>query len=341
MARNNQKTPEEGVNIQEGRTFRQKFYAVGEGSVIAISLMAMVVLFYNPVMFLLWSIVMPKKAANMLYKLDIPVFIPAMQVLNGWVIWLFPFRMKQHFMWAHGLSNYGVRLQVRYYNAHKSAKTVNAMSAEAIDYLWKNSQKPIVDWINIAETDKQLKDSQMADLIQNNYLKHTQDLVRKWTPSAETLSRLLEACENGSEEWQEVFLFCVETYGLPQSLIDAALDSEMAEDVQTALEHFAQRTFVRNHMAALQNDSSFEDFCRKTKTICDEAQMAMNSWQYEAFHNAGHKLSTAAIESFLQKGNLDICTRIFRYEENHGLVSAKAKALINANPQLMSEWIRH
>lgn len=340
MARNNQNNSEVKVEVQERKTLGQQLYAVGEGIVIAIGLVLMVVLFYNPVMFLLWSIVTPKRAANMLYKFDVPIFMPAMRALNGWMICLYPFCMKKYFMAARGLSHYSVPLQIRYYKTRKECmapKIAKAMSAEAIAYLWEHTDVPTVDRVNILRSGRKLTDQQVRNLIYgtDSWWHEVETYLQTWTPSVSVSEALLGAGKE-HKEIRRIFLNCVETYGLPAELIEMSLNSDMSDDVQTALEHFAQRTFV-HRTAGPSAAADFAAFCRKTDAICDKAQMAMNGWQYEAFHSAGHKLSTAAVEDFLQKGDMDICTKIFQYEEN---LSPLAKSLIHADPKLMSVWVR-
>lgn len=100
--------------------------SLGQWIIVAIVLVMLLVFVFNPVMFLFWSVVSPGRAAQMLYgEGDLGLFSEFVRDLNGWMVALYPFRMKKHFMAVRGIENYSAKAQCRYYR--KTGRRVSVL----------------------------------------------------------------------------------------------------------------------------------------------------------------------------------------------------------------------
>ncbi len=61
----------------------------------------------------------------------------------------------------------------------------------------------------------------------------------------------------------------------------------------------------------------------------------MALWQYEIYHQTGHKLSPAVVVSILKGGAPAWAKQIFSYEPNFGIDCETTQAIVNANPELL------
>lgn len=313
---------------------------MGKGIIVAVVLLVIFILFLNPVMFLIWSIVRPKAAAGLLYEMDLPVFEDIMQALNGWMIALYPFRMKKYFMEVRGIDNYSAKLQCRYYHqVNSSAATLKQMSDEGRRRLWNKGMN--ADKAAIIAAGIRLTDEQFRTLAFNGHTKEISLYVSRWTPSSEMVKSLIENHRLGC------LVEVCKRYGLSAELVNMLFDQpdkEMVEDAQEALVVYSHRQIVLR-TADQQSETNMREwnvFCNKVKGghIRVEAQKLMNSCQYDALHKAGHVLEKAAVEEFLATGDVAMCSRIFKYEENYGRVSDIADALVAANPKLTAALLK-
>ena len=96
-----------------------KFFSVLFDVVGSILLsVVLVVVFFNPVSFLIWSFVAPRRAAAIVSDTqDDFKFIQFMAKLHKPLIHLYPMRIKKHFMLAFGLYNYSIKNQIKAFKA--------------------------------------------------------------------------------------------------------------------------------------------------------------------------------------------------------------------------------
>lgn len=313
---------------------------VGQWIIIAIVLIAMVLLVYNPVMFLFWSIISPKKAAKMLYSSDLDTFTEFCIALNGWMVALYPFCMKKHFMEVRGINNYSATAQCRYYRkTGRRVSVLGQMTNEAMQQLWE-SEISFTEKVKIASSGMKLSDKQFAFLVDNHQTEEALAYIRKWTPNANKLRHLIEYDET------EVLIPAIRIYGLPAELISLVFaegKSELIADVQEALVVYSHRQTVLNTQRSDESArKEWLTFCNSVEKdkIRSNAQKAMNGWQYDEFHKVGHTLDASAVEFFFAKGDVSMCTRIFKYEKDNGRVSEKADALVTANPKLTAALLQ-
>lgn len=315
--------------------------SLGQWILVAIVLVMLLVFVFNPVMFLFWSIVSPGRAARMLYgEDDFGLYSEFVQGLNGWMVALYPFRMKKHFMEVRGINNYSTKAQCRYYR--KTGRRVNVlkkMTNDAVQELWK-SETNSNEKVKIASSGMQLTDEQFAYLVDNGEFSQALAYIRQWTPNANKLRHLINYGAHG------VLISAIKIYGLPAELISLVFaegKSELIAAVQEALVVYSHRQTVLNTQRSDESArKEWLTFCNSVEKgkIRSNAQKAMHGWQYDEFHKVGHTLDKEAVEFFFAKGDVSMCTRIFSYEQNNGRVSDKAEALIAANPKLTSALLQ-
>lgn len=328
-----------------------------KGLVMIIALLAITFIFFNPLIFIPYCLLAPKKAADSLYNWDLPVYMDFMQMVYGPFIALLPFRWKKHFMAVHGIEHYSDKLQCRYFKsmvlAGKEERVdlvKNHMSAKAISLLWSENTDNWCIREEIIKAGVTLTDEQFNLLIVKRETVLVKEYLEKKTPSEAMLQMLLSA------QLGDLFLFCVERYGLSARLISEvfamgkvdgsdkesehskAFRRNIAGLTQKALERFSQRQMVRNS-AGCNSQREWGLFLSQTDGLCLAAQKMMNIWQYDIYHNAGFNLSPEAIVYFFSRGEATMWERIFKYEPNEAL-NEEAQALIAANPQLLSRALK-
>ena len=107
----------------------------GKGIVIIIALLAITFIFFNPLFFVPYTLLAPRKAAESLYDWDLPVYMDLMQCLYASFVAVLPMYWKKHFMDVRGISDYSAKLQVKYFftvnGEEEQIETIKAMSFEA------------------------------------------------------------------------------------------------------------------------------------------------------------------------------------------------------------------
>ena len=324
-----------------------------KGLVMIIALLAVTFIFFNPLIFIPYCLLAPKKAADSLYDWDLPVYMDFMQAVYGPFVALLPFRWKRHFMAVRGVEFYSDKLQCRYFKSMVLAGKEERvdlvkkhMSAKAISLLWSENTDNWCIREEIIKAGVTLNDEQFKLLTVNGETALIKEYLEKKTPSEAMLQMLLSA------QLSDLFLFCVERYGLSARLISKvfAMEKETGSDkeserskafrrniaglTQEALTHFAQRQMVRNS-AARRDGEEWKLFLNEGNSLCTAAQKMMTVWQYDEYHKAGFHLSAEVIVYFFSCGQEMMWERIFKYEPKEAL-NEEAQALVAANPQLLS-----
>ena len=315
--------------------------SLGQWIIVAIVLVMLLVFVFNPVMFLFWSVVSPGRAAQMLYgEGDLGLFSEFVRDLNGWMVALYPFRMKKHFMAVRGIDNYSAKAQCRYYRkTGRRVSVLGQMTNEAVQQLWEGEIN-FTEKVKIASSGMKLSDKQFAFLVDNHQTEEALAYIRKWTPNANKLRHLIEYDET------EVLIPAIRIYGLPAELISLVFaegKSELIADVQEALVAYSHRQTVLNTQRSDESArKEWLTFCNSVEKgkIRSNAQKAMHGWQYDEFHKVGHTLDKEAVEFFFAKGDVSMCIRIFKYEKDNGRVSEKADALVAANQKLTAALLQ-
>lgn len=146
------------------------------------------------------------------------------------------------------------------------------------------------------------------------------------------------AGDDGQEYWF-ILRYSIERDGLSSYLIGLVYSNyfSLIPRMSQALEVFAQRQMIIG-CASDNNLVLWAKFCEQTAEISAEAQVYMNFWQYDFFHEANKKLSEEAIISFIERGNDEMVKRIFKYEQDNGVINDVIVTLINANPKYLN-WL--
>lgn len=327
----------------------------GKGIVIIIALLAITFIFFNPLFFVPYTLLAPRKAAESLYDWDLPVYMDLMQCLYAPFVAVLPMYWKKHFMDVRGISDYSAKLQVKYFftvnGEEEQIETIKAMSFEAKQLLWNSDhEKAHGNAVRVLMVDAGVKlDGKQFEFLASHSLTSVLEVyINKYTPSEEMMEILLRY------RLGDLFLDCVERHGLSTRLIakvfamkneicsceenecEKAFRRNMAGLMQEALSKFSQRQMVRNTAAKNDGGDEWKCYLVKGNVLYPEAQKMMNVWQYDAYHhNGGYHLSAEAIVYFLSKADQGMCSRIFKYEPREAM-NDQAQALIAANPQLLS-----
>lgn len=318
----------------------------------------LVVVFFNPVSFLIWSFVAPRRAAAIVSDTqDDGKFIQFMVKLHKPLTYLYPMRVKKYFMLALGMCDYSVKSQLKafkafggQYDVKKAVKLINKMSKDAVLKLWNdNMAKPI--GLNgsynktitdaVVEAGGVLDDNQLISLI---YDKGDFDNLEKYaakrTLSKGTLEAIIDIMERAkssfNQEDEEVVFYVlkrilfsqIEKNGLPAKLVEKVMslgkgDRAYQQELDCAFETFRQKTIVLSYdKAALEN-------LLKSKTLFSSVEKLLKPWQYDLYKLANRHMTDEAICEFIARENMEMCSLIFVREQ----LSEKARLMAKANPK--------
>lgn len=337
-----------------------KFFSVLFDAVGSILLsVVLVVVFFNPVSFLIWSFVAPRRAAAVISNTEDDFkFIQFMAKLHKPLIHLYPMRIKKHFMLVWGMCDYSVKSQLKAFNAFggqydvkKAVKLINKMSKDAVLKLWNdNMAKPI--GLNgsynktitdaVFEAGRVLDDNQLIALI---YDKGDFDNLEKYaakrTLSKETLEAIIDRMERAKESsfnqedeqvsfsaLKRILFSQIEKNGLPAKLVEKVMslgkgDKAYQQELDCAFETFRQKTIVLSYdKAALEN-------LLKSKTLFSTVEKLLKPEQYKKYKDYGRHMTDEAICEFIARENTEMCSLIFAREQ----LSEKARLMAKANPK--------
>ena len=140
----------------------------------------------------------------------------------------------------------------------------------------------------------------------------------------------------------EILIDYVKKHGVKADLlsyIDSLEAKEAGDNVKQAL-NAALKVHEQCVFVSAESDNEYSDawriFCEKTPEICIEAQKRMNLKQYDVYHRTGHILQAEAIASFIRKGNIDMCRKIFVNEPENGFINEEIAHLIHANREVQT-----
>lgn len=319
----------------------------------------LVVVFFNPISFLIWGFVAPRRAAAVISNTEDDFkFIRFMTKLHKPLIHLYPMRIKKHFMLVLGMCDYSVKSQLKafkafggQYDVKKAVKLINKMSKDAVLKLWNdNMAKPI--GLNgsynktitdaVVEAGGVLDDNQLISLI---YDKGDFDNLEKYaakrTLSKETLEAIIDRMERTKESsfnqedeqvsfsaLKRILFSQIEKNGLPAKLVEKVMslgkgDRAYQQELDCAFETFRQKTIVLSYdKAALEN-------LLKSKTLFSSVEKLLKPWQYDLYKLANRHMTDEAICEFIARENTEMCSLIFAREQ----LSEKARLTAKANPK--------
>lgn len=311
---------------------------LGKGIIIAVALLAMTVLVYNPLMFFIWSIVSPKSVASGLNDMDIPVYTDFVKAVNGWMVHCYPYFMKKYFMELGNFSEYSVSSQLRYYRENPTVEVLRKLSSEALYKLWSvsenNADRETI--VKIVDSGCSLNREQIMCLQKHGLNELLVDYFLKNTPSVDIVRVMMK-------ENREVFLFIVEKYGLSSQLLREMYENstvELISEAEKKLESYSHRRIALECASATRGHEFWKIFCNETENISISAQKVMQPWQYVDYYSTDHKLSETALEYlFANDAYCKLWSMIFEHEPKNGIANAKIKSLVAANPRLKMMYL--
>ena len=320
----------------------------------------MVVVFFNPISFLIWSFVAPRRAAAVISNTEDDFkFIRFMTKLHKPLIHLYPMRIKKHFMLVLGMCDYSVKSQLKVfkafggqYDVKKAVKLIKKMSGDAVLKLWNdNMAKPIGSNGSynktitdaVVEAGGVLDDNQLISLI---YDKGDFDNLEKYaakrTLSKGTLEAIIDIMERAkssfNQEDEEVVFYVlkrilfsqIEKNGLPAKLVEKVMslgkgDRTYQQELDCAFETFRQKTVVLSG-----NKEAFEKLL-ESRSLFSKVEKLLKPEQYEKYKDYGRHMTDEAICEFIARENTEMCSLIFAREQ----LSEKARLMAKANPKFV------
>lgn len=309
----------------------------------------LVVVFFNPVSFLIWSFVAPRRAAAIVSDTqDDGKFIQFMVKLHKQLTYLYPMRVKKYFMLALGMKNYSAKAQVKAFRAlnesdapAKAVKLIAQMSDVAVSNLWDDnmlrhrSYNPVITYA-VTESGKTLMIRQLKELFAREDYDSFGNYAKNHTLSKAALELLIERMEQKSEDkesfdkLQDVLFSQIEKNGLPAKLVEKVMslgkgDRAYQQELDCAFETFRQKTIVLSYdKAALEN-------LLKSKTLFSSVEKLLKPWQYDLYKLANRHMTDEAICEFIARENTEMCALIFKHER----LSEKARLMAKANPKFV------
>lgn len=318
----------------------------------------LVVVFFNPISFLIWGFVAPRRAAAIVSDTqDDGKFIQFMVKLHKPLIHLYPMRIKKYFMLAFGMYNYSVKSQLKafkafggQYDVKKAVKLINKMSKDAVLKLWNDNMAKPIDLNGsynktitdaVVEAGGVLDDNQLISLI---YDKGDFDNLEKYaakrTLSKETLEAIIDIMERAkssfNQEDEEVVFYVlkrilfsqIEKNGLPAKLVEKVMslgkgDRAYQQELDCAFETFRQKTVVLSG-----NTEAFERML-KSSILFSKVEKLLKPEQYKKYKDYGRHMTDEAICEFIARENTEMCSLIFAREQ----LSEKARLMAKANPK--------
>lgn len=307
---------------------------------------ALVVFVYNPIAFIIWSIIAPRVSANILAESDeLGPFFAVMAKLHKPITHIFPMCMKKHFMYKLGMREYSVRSQLKAfkalggnYNLKKAAVLINKMSESAVNKLYNDNMKSGKYNKNITEAVIEagvlLSYQQITDLLCNkggrdSWLMFKRYAEKKTLPK-DVMEILIRGMVNGDESGivKDVFFNQVEKNGLSPKLLDQVMvitDAPFRQRLNDSVEAFRQRTIVVSG-----NREAFASMLANRRGLFSQVEKLLKPWQYEMYNKEVNcHMSEEAICDFIARENMEMCALIFKHER----LSEKAKLMAKANPK--------
>lgn len=305
-------------------------------------------LVFNPLVMFFWAFIAPKSAASNLYGLAESSFWgEVLLVLNSPVIAILPWYAKKAFLWKSGLIGCSIKKQLRFFREaddEGKAKIVEKpwLDNEAKDILWRDPNNHQV----LVKTMLNLSDAQFEGLLDRGEFEILKAYMSKYTLSDNKIFSLIKLASRGfnsgsfstspAGNYWNLLKSVIRRNGLSAQIVRKiySLCPNLKDAVSNELAIFAQKQIVIDTQSYNNCSDGWQKFCKKAEEIFEDAQILMNIWQYDAFHNAGKTLSEKAIAYFLSKGDLAMAERIFKYEKKNGILNDEIEALVAANPRL-------
>lgn len=309
----------------------------------------LVVVFFNPVSFLIWSFVAPRRAAAIVSDTqDDGKFIQFMVKLHKQLTYLYPMRVKKYFMLALGMKNYSAKAQVKAFRAlnesdapAKAVKLIAQMSDVAVSNLWDDnmlrhrSYNPVITYA-VTESGKTLMIRQLKELFAREDYDSFGNYAKNHTLSKAALELLIERMEQKSEDkesfdkLQDVLFSQIEKNGLPAKLVEKVMllgigNSAYLQKLDCAIETFRQKTVVLSG-----NKEAFEKLL-ESRSLFSSVEKLLKPWQYGLYKLANRHMTDEAICEFIARENTEMCSLIFAREQ----LSEKARLMAKANPKFV------
>lgn len=331
------------------------------------------IVMFNPVMFYLWSLVWPRRAASAFYDVDnedennpldawatlmIAIFMWLCRKSLRWEINLLPWYAKKHFI-NEEPTDYNVTEVVRYFRTLPENEKTGFMT----NFIPASNDK---DEAKIAKDDLYEDLWSMRDMWINKALLAAKNLMRKAftkdemqyicdTNDVNTLDKYLKWATLSEEHLQKMMkstnveiLARVEEHikrnGVSPDFIAWAYENNAnVELLSKNLDIYSQIIMVRRHQRTADDQivKSWRKYCAGTPEIYSEAQMEFSSVQTKIFYETSHnEMSEEAVFHFFSetiKEKSDVAKVIIENEGEKALKSERIKLLVKSNFVLNSQ----
>lgn len=345
---------------------RYWFKKIGETVLAILLLLILGVLLFNPITFVLWALCSPQKAAVAVYDCEVPVLQNILRMYCRPMIACLPFYSKKRFMEYRGISEYSVKLQLRYFwnSNDNKPETLKAMCSEAIKVLWEDSNNELKTMI--VKSGFKISNEMFKKLLNESLLDAARYYISKFTPSTVMVEIMLGNSVRYGAERRNLFLFSVSKHGLPTNIMTGIFGNFLSyvEQIQRDLgcyrmnETREEADFKKNHPYVQEIEYALKVYSQNqmrtasyheyqnviwenlvaSEEVTSEVQSLMSVWQYEMFRKAGQSLDAKAIVKILKNGDRTMAERIFEYELQAVESNQQAVAIVRTNSELQKRF---
>ena len=283
----------------------KNFFSTANAAVAAMWIVIMMSVKYNRLTFLIWSLFAPKKAARSLHEKTLDNNSPRKEIAKYY--WdkinasrkMLPWKSRKALLLEGRLEQASFEEQVKIFYQSDAEMLIKEqmLSKEVLRHVFPdcgNLLPQVVKQLGELSSDEiGMLLAQGRGTIVLEYLKQQR--------SEEILRRVAYYAKR--QQGDALFILCwyIKRNSLPKGIIADLMNSPIKEEVQKALESYAERQII---LTGKKTSSLFESYCKKMEDkvyLQPENQKALNDNLYEIYHNHGGKLDDEAIEHFFSK----------------------------------------
>lgn len=323
------------------------FFSTANAVVAAMWIVIMMSVKYNRLTFLIWSLFAPKKAARSLHKKTLEYNSPRKEIAT--YFWDKINASRKMLPWK---SRKALLLEGRLEHAsfEEQVKIFYQSDIEYLEYLIKEQMlsKEVLRHVFrdcgnlLPQVVKQLGELS-SDEIGMLLAQGRGTIVLEYLKQQRSEEILRRVAYYAKKQGDALIILCwyIKRNSLPKGIIADLMNSPIKEEVQKALESYAERQII---LTGKKTSSLFESYCKKMENkvyLQPENQVFLDDKLYEIYHNHGGKLDDEAIEHFFSKEDVLMSNLIFAWEfkETGRKMTDKQKALVNSSAELTKNWV--
>lgn len=323
----------------------KNFFSTANAAVAAMWIVIMMSVKYNRLTFLIWSLFAPKKAARSLHKKNLEYNSPRKEIAT--YFWdkinasrkMLPWKSRKALLLEGRLEHASFEEQVKIFHQSDIEYLIKEqmLSKEVLRHVFGdcgNLLPQVVKQLGELSSDEiGMLLAQGRGTIVLEYLKQQR--------SEEILRRVAYYAKRQQGDALIILCWYIKRNSLPKGIIADLMNSPIKEEVQKALESYAERQII---LTGKKTSSLFESYCKKMEDkvyLQPENQVFLDDELYEIYHNHGGKLDDEAIEHFFSKEDVLMSNLIFAWEfkETGRKMTDKQKALVNSSAELTKNWV--